>query len=297
MKLNMLHSIIKKKGLKKSDTYQPIVFAVAYVLLSLFVAYVTFGLLSSTGSLSGKGYTFGGAAAGFFFTLLILMRFHKQTQEKTVADSDFIVGTHKIRDEKDYSEQYISKIIGAILEATSSIKLHFPMLQTSSNGDVPKRVNEAIRNMATKIPITIITCAEYDRVAGAYELNLIKNLKLYFSSDLKLSDLRFTLIDEEDVVIGVNSKQHEKDDYHHSLEWVRLRSIKLAGIINDYFMNLCEKSIPYENYVAEIVRQYTDEGTLGNHRLAAQKLDLPQEEIERIIKLNTDFREVTRHKK
>ena len=59
------------------DIY-PLACMTVIVLLSLFVAYVLFGILSSTGIIKNDYVEFGGAAAGFFATLYLLRRWYKE---------------------------------------------------------------------------------------------------------------------------------------------------------------------------------------------------------------------------
>jgi len=74
---------------------QPLIPIVVIVVLSLIVAYVLFAVLESTGVLRFEQANFGGAAAGFFFSLWVLKRWYDNLYErylqhqelaKTVAD-------------------------------------------------------------------------------------------------------------------------------------------------------------------------------------------------------------------
>ena len=68
-----------------SRTIHPIVIMIIIVLLSLFVAGVLFGLLSSSGVVTSAYAEFGGAAAGFFATLLLLRQWYSKMEERDVA--------------------------------------------------------------------------------------------------------------------------------------------------------------------------------------------------------------------
>lgn len=66
-------------------TIHPVVIVTIIVFLSLLVAGVLFGLLSSTGIVKSAYAEFGGAAAGFFATLLVLRQWYSKMEEQDVA--------------------------------------------------------------------------------------------------------------------------------------------------------------------------------------------------------------------
>lgn len=66
----------------------PLLVLGAIVALSLLVAAVLFGTLSSTGIFRSRYSEFGGAAAGFFLTLYLLHRWYDQMEQRYANYSD-----------------------------------------------------------------------------------------------------------------------------------------------------------------------------------------------------------------
>jgi hypothetical protein len=62
----------------KIKEVHPLVALFAIVLLSLFVAAILFGVLYSTGIFKNQNWEFGGAAAGFIVTLLLLRGWYNE---------------------------------------------------------------------------------------------------------------------------------------------------------------------------------------------------------------------------
>jgi hypothetical protein len=62
----------------KVKEVHPLVALFAIVLLSLFVAAILFGVLYSTGIFKNQNWEFGGAAAGFIVTLLLLRGWYNE---------------------------------------------------------------------------------------------------------------------------------------------------------------------------------------------------------------------------
>jgi hypothetical protein len=252
----------------------PLVRATAYVILSLFTACVTFGLLNSSGIFSGNHYEFGGAAAGFFLCLVILMQFDKRSFMPTTQFKELTGGYYK----------YNSQIVQTIKKSTRSVMLHYPMIRHSSKGRIPKEVNEAIREVAAKqAKVIIITCMEYDRISGASELNSIPNVSMFFSKHLQACDLRFTLVDGEYIVLGLNEGKELTEKYRPSNIGLFLQSVRLGQILEGHFLSIQSEASSYEQYAADVVYSYRD-GNLGTTKMISQNLDISEAEVEILLK-------------
>ena len=188
-----------------------------------------------------------------------------------------------IKDENDY-RIYNDAIRDGILQAGNSLILYFQMLRPSSDGSIPESINEAIRERASrgKIQITVITAAEYDRLAGAFELKNIPNVEVFFSPELRSSDLSFTLIDGSCILFGVKKDNIKPSVYDPSDEWIRLESVQLGQILLAYVQLIQQTAILYETFAKEKIDDYTKR-SYNSIPVAVEKLRLPKCEVERLL--------------
>jgi len=180
---------------------------------------------------------------------------------------------------------YNKKIAKSIRNAKKSIYIHFRMLRPSEGNAYPRLINDAIEERVKEgdINIYILTTKEYDRIAGAFELKkiLIDN-NIHFSSKLH-TDLSYTLIDEKKAIIGINKDQTTRPDYSPSDTWIEINSITLCEILEKNYREVLEESVSYDEYLTQVVLNYTD-GKRKNIATAARDLKIPVEEISHFFK-------------
>ncbi len=176
---------------------------------------------------------------------------------------------------------YNENIANNIRNAKKSIHIYFQMLRPSIGNAYPSLINEAIKERVDKgdIEIYILTAKEYDRVAGAYELkNILIENNIYFSNKLRITDLRYTLIDRKKVIIGINKDKPISSKYNPSDTWLEVNSIRLGEILEKNFKEVLNESEKYNSFLTQIVSKYTD-GKKENFEIASQQLNIPVQEI------------------
>ena len=175
---------------------------------------------------------------------------------------------------------YNKKIAKSIRNAKKSIHIHFRMLRPSEGNAYPRLINNAIAERVKEgdIKIFILTTKEYDRIAGAFELKeiLIDN-NIHFSSKLN-TDLSYTLIDEKKAIIGINKDHTTRSNYSPSDTWIEINSVTLCEILEKNYREVLEESVSYNEYLTQIVSEYTG-GKKKNIETAAHNLKIPIKEV------------------
>jgi len=96
-----------------------------------------------------------------------------------------------------------------------------------------------------------------------------------YSSCLLAHTIRFIIIDDKIIVIGIPESVGEKEA---TKKGYRIPSEGLAMILKDYF-NQCEKQISFVEYLKEVIKQT---GATPKH--LAQELHIDEKELERLAK-------------
>jgi hypothetical protein len=191
---------------------------------------------------------------------------------------------------------YNKHIANSIKDAKNSIYIYFQMLRPSKAGKFPNLINSALKERIEKgdIEIYILTAKEYDRIAGAYELNdILLNSKVYFSDKLRMTDFRYTLIDKNKAIIGLNKAgELLSAKYNPSDTWVEITSLKLGEILAKNYFETKTNSSSYDEYMSDVVERYTD-GKKENIPIASQQLNVPIKEISNYFKEISTFSDNT----
>lgn len=184
---------------------------------------------------------------------------------------------------------YNENIANSIINAKKTIHIYFQMLRPSSDSNYPSLINRAIQERTSKgdIEIYILTAREYDRIAGACELkNILMENNIFFSNKLRMTDLRYTLIDKEKAIIGLNKDKIISTKYNPSDTWLEINSLRLGDILETNFTETLKTSETYSNYFTHVIEKYT-EGKKENIHIASQHLKVPVNEVSTYFKTKT----------
>jgi hypothetical protein len=96
-----------------SKQIHPLISITIIVILSLLVAAVLFGVLSSTGIFKNRYVEFGGAAAGFFATLSLLQRWYSSMEKR-------YIDTLELVEQKTKLEETLRKMNVPVFEVPTS---------------------------------------------------------------------------------------------------------------------------------------------------------------------------------
>ncbi len=87
-------------------------------------------------------------------------------------------------------------------------------------------------------------------------------------------DIRFIVVDEKIVVIGIPESTGEKEP---TRKGYRIPSEGLAAILKEHFYNCWGKSMTYEEYLKEVIKQ-----SGATPKLLARELQIDEKELERL---------------
>jgi hypothetical protein len=123
--------------------------------------------------------------------------------------------------------------------------------------------------------VRLITAKETARLAAAREL-IQRRVEVRFQQALVLSDLRFTLIDDGLIIVGLvpDSSSLEQP----SLEGIDVRSRRLVSILSQDYLQQWDSAATYDTYLQEVVANAREDPQCSA-AMVAEQLGLPSEEI------------------
>lgn len=139
------------------------------------------------------------------------------------------------------------------------------------------------KNSQSKVDVKLLTpnTDEKKRVRGAYDI-FKRELDIKFLDILSNKDLRFSLIDEDIVIISCS----ETDSGDFSRDFVKINSETLNKLLRTYFDELwrSEDSLNFEEYLKERLKSL---GVLRGHisiKKASKILDIPEDFLSGFVK-------------
>lgn len=96
-----------------------------------------------------------------------------------------------------------------------------------------------------------------------------------YSSCPIVHDIRYIVVDDRLVVIGIPESTGEKEA---TKKGYRIPSEGLAGILKEHFTNCWEKNLTYEEYMQKVIKQ-----TGATPRLLSRELQIDESELEKFI--------------
>jgi len=95
-----------------------------------------------------------------------------------------------------------------------------------------------------------------------------------YSSSPIVHDIRYMVVDDMSVVFGIPESTGEKEA---TRKGYRIPSEGLAAILKDHFYTCWEKSMTYEEYLKEVIKQ-----SGATPKLLARELQIDEKELERL---------------
>ncbi|MDP2167121.1 MAG: hypothetical protein Q8J64_02180 [Thermodesulfovibrionales bacterium] len=95
-----------------------------------------------------------------------------------------------------------------------------------------------------------------------------------YTGCLIVHDIRYTVVDEKLVVIGIPESTGEKEA---TKKGYRIPSEALAAILREHFYGCLEKTVGYEDYVKELIKE-----TGASTKLLAREFRIDEKELERV---------------
>ncbi len=176
--------------------------------------------------------------------------------------------------------EYFSAVIDGIMSSKESIDgiITGRKPTTTVGREAVARIVEAIRKASKRgIRVRYIIYPSPDRLSMAYAYKRAGAI-IRFHPYAGLADSRYTIIDKENVIIGMAGREKE----HPTRMGYVMRSKSLAQILGKHFEVIWDEAEDFDSYLAKIAREYATSG--ANYSDIAKHLEVPIEEIERSIK-------------
>ncbi len=178
--------------------------------------------------------------------------------------------TTKILTRQEYFLMVIDSMMDANAEIIGSITGRFPA------GDDQKIVRDVVENIERLVKkgvrIRYLMPKFPDRLRIGY-LYTQAGAEVRYSSCLMVHNIRFIIIDERLVVIGIPEIIGEKEA---TKKGYRIPSEGLAMILKGHF-NACGKQISFTEYLREVISQ-----SGATPKILAHELQIDEEELERL---------------
>ncbi len=145
-------------------------------------------------------------------------------------------------------------------------------------GDDEKRIRDVISSIEkvkrTGVRVRYILPKFHDRLRIGY-LYTKAGAEVRYSSRPLVYDIRYTVVDDRLVVIGVPETTGEREA---TKKGYRIPSEGLAAILKEHFYSCWEENITYEEYVRELLSQPG-----ATPKQFARELQIDEEELKRVI--------------
>jgi hypothetical protein len=138
-----------------------------------------------------------------------------------------------------------------------------------------KNRNVAIQYLLPRSPDRIVVANKY-REAGA---------EIRFHPGILVSDVRYTVIDNNYTVLGLPSTAGENQP---TREGYVIPSEGLAQIFLRQFQGRWEESTSYDNYLKEVFSEIRNHNPAVSVQLLSSQLQIPESEVTRILAMNTE---------
>lgn len=182
---------------------------------------------------------------------------------------------------KRFSPLYADAQIKSFKSAHKSIYLCIHSLNPVSSNPKYKEFDETLKYIAEQgINVKIIVPGGIERARGAYELCQLYNFDVRFIEQLEDEDLRFTLVDDDIVIISYQKIPSKK----LSKKYAYIKSVKLNKILKKYFESMWKsnESMIFKDYILKILKDlcYEDDESLIR---IANRLQIPLGCLQHII--------------
>lgn len=145
---------------------------------------------------------------------------------------------------------------------------------------IAKNRNVNIQYLLPRSTDRIVVANRY-REAGA---------EIRFHPGILVSDLRYTLIDNNYTVLGLPSSVGENQP---TREGYVIPSEGLAQIFLRQFQSRWEEARAYDDYLKEVLSEIRDHNPTVSAELLSSQLQIPESEVKRILAVDTQTRRVT----
>lgn len=176
---------------------------------------------------------------------------------------------------------YADAQIKSFKVAHKSIYLSIHSLNSVSCNPKYKEFNETLKHIAEQgVEVKVIVPGGIERARGAYELCQLYNFDVRFIDQLEDEDLRFTLVDDDIVIISYQKIPSKR----LSRKYAYIKSINLNSILKNYFVSLWEsnKSMNFKDYILKLMNDLCYEEDESLPRIS-NRLQIPLDCLQQII--------------
>jgi hypothetical protein len=214
--------------------------------------------------------------------LLIILGTREERERKKLMEH--ITSTAKMLSR----QEYFHSVETAMRSAKESIKGYITGSppRTGEQEETVQRIVKIIEQVKSsskqqQLSIQYLVPKAQDRLCVAFRYTQ-SGASVRFHPGLLVNDLRYVTVDKKTIVIGLPTTSGENQP---TREGYSIPSVALAGILDREFDLSWGKSIDYEAYAGEIVREIKSHSPETSSNLLAEKLMISPEEVDRLLSL------------
>lgn len=203
------------------------------------------------------------------FTIILLFYSIKEGKQRDKLIMEVGKAT-KVLTRQEYFLSIIDSMMDAKEEIVGCITGRQPV---GDDRNMTRDIVENIKRMTKKgVRIKYLLPKFPDRLHLAYQY-MKAGAEIYFSSCMMVHNIRFIIIDDSIVVMGIPESTGEKEA---TRKGYRIPSEGLAMVLKNYF-NTCEKQTSFKDYLKEVIQQT---GATPEH--LAREYQMDEEELRRL---------------
>jgi hypothetical protein len=183
-------------------------------------------------------------------------------------------------------QEYFHSVETAMRSAKESIKGYItgsPPRTGEQEESVQRivKIIEQVKSSSKQLSVQYLVPKAQDRLCVAFRYTQ-SGASVRFHPGLLVNDLRYVTVDKKTIVIGLPTTSGENQP---TREGYSIPSVALAGILDREFDSSWGKSIEYEAFAGEIVREIKSHSPETSSSLIAEKLLISTEEVDRLLSL------------
>ncbi len=207
------------------------------------------------------------------FTVILLLLSRKEGRSRDALLREVSRAT-KILTRHEYFLTLTDGLLEAKEEVVGSITGRLP------KGEDEKRTKEVATHIkrltASGVTVKYLMPKFHDRLYVGY-LYFKAGAEIYYSGCPIVHDLRYTVIDDRTVLVGIPESTGEAEA---TRKGYKIPSEGLADIIKKHFDSCILDTVPYEEYVKELLKH-----TGTTTKILAREVQVPEDELKRITEL------------
>lgn len=177
---------------------------------------------------------------------------------------------------------YIDAQIEGCSKAKKTIFFSIHSLNPIGTNKKYKLFNESLNEAINRgVIVKVLAPGGVDRAQGAYELSEQFGIPIKFAMQLEDEDLRFTLIDELEVMLSYQKIPSKK----LSKVFAKIESRNLNRILTSYFLSIwnSKSSFSFQEYILSLCEDLSITNNISSIKRCSKRIGVPTHVIKRIL--------------